>query len=162
MGISLFLDFVIFVAISFILKKKNLHVVEYLFIFIITVFLYTSYYSIIVDNLELWKANEEPIPFATYRVAELILFPLLTLWFIDLYYFKRNILYKIFVYILFLISPFLIEKWLIHINVIKYKKWHGYETIIVWFFINLITILIHYVVRKLLIKEGIVHDSSLS
>lgn len=160
MGISIFLDFVIFLAISFFVKKKKLHEVEYIFVFVSMVFIHTSYFSIIVDNLGLLKAAEKPIPYTTYRVAEIILFPLLTLWFLDLYYLNRRPIYKVLISLLFLISPWLIERWLINIKIIEYKNWEGYQTIVAWCFFYISSLLIQYVVRRLLIKEGIIDDSS--
>lgn len=163
MGISFFLDFVLFSAISFLVKKKSLHVIEYIFVLVFMVFLCTSYFSVIVDNLDLWKINQKPVPFLTYRVAEIILLPLISLWFLDLFYLKRdNYLFRTLVFLFFLTIPLLIEKWLIYINVLSYKKWEGYQTIIIWFFFYLITLLLQFAIRRLLVKEGIVKDAPLS
>ncbi|WP_442596563.1 hypothetical protein [Neobacillus sp. D3-1R] len=160
MKISLFIDFIIFISILFLLKKKHFHIVQYLFVFLTLVFIYSSFISIIVDNLELWKVKEKVTAYVPFRMAEIILFPMLTLWFIELFYFSKNKLYQCFIFLSFIFLPIFFEKWLIYLKIIDFIKWDVFQTMIVWFFFYLIALLIHLIIGKLLAKEGYFDDSS--
>jgi hypothetical protein len=162
MEMSFFLDFLIFTIILFLFKKKRFHVVQYLFVFLIMVFLYSSFISIIVDNLELWKLQEKPLQYTIFRLAEIILFPVIALWFLELFYLKANKIYKCLMYTVFLFIPVLLEKWLFHIKVLEFKKWEIYQTILAWFIFYFVSLLIHYLIGKRLIKEGVINDTSVS
>jgi hypothetical protein len=159
---ALFIDFIIFTMTLFHFKNKKAHIVQYLFVFLLMVFLYTSFISIIVDNLELWKIKEKPLPYAIFRLAEIILFPTLSLWFVEFFHYKKNSIYKGLIYLLFLLLPVLLERWLIFIKIMEYKDWNIFKTVLVWLFFYAITLLIHRGTRKLLVKEGMLDDPSLS
>ncbi|MCA1032029.1 hypothetical protein LCL95_13420 [Bacillus timonensis] len=155
MGISLFLDFVILSAISFILLKKRLHTVEYLFIFFFMVFLFSIFVTIIVDNLQLWTVSEKPFYIATFRIAELIFFPILPLWFVDFFYRVKRRRYQILVIGIFLCIPIVSHKWLTTIHIIDFKEWKTLYTIQIWFIIYLLTLICHRFINYFLQKEGI-------
>jgi hypothetical protein len=162
LGISFLLDFIIFLTTLFLLKKKHFHAVQYLFVFLIAVFLYSSFISSIVDNLELWKIKAKPVPFVAFRLSEIILFPILTVWFIELVFVFKNRLYRTCVLIFFIASSVIIERWLLYLDIIEFNKWYMYQTIITWFFLYLISFFIHKGIGKLLVKEGTKGDSSLT
>lgn len=162
MQLSLYADALIIIVISLLLKKKRLHAAEYIYVFYILTFLYASFISIIVDNLELWKVNEKPIPFALFRLSELLLFPLLGVWYVELFHSKSIKLYKVFITVTCLIFPVLLEQWLIYIDIIEYKHWYPYFTILTWVGFLTVSLLVQHTVRKQLIKEGVVHNASAS
>jgi hypothetical protein len=162
LGISIFLDMILFICILFLVKKKKFHYYQYLFVFLSMVFLYSSFISTIHDNLELWKVKEKASTFAVFRITEIILFPLLPLWFIEMFYFRREFFYRTFVAVIFLIIPVVLEKWLIYLNIISYKDWQSLFTIVTWIVFYIVTLLIHIMVGKQLKKEGIRDDTSIA
>ncbi|MDZ5471448.1 hypothetical protein SM124_06775 [Bacillus sp. 31A1R] len=160
MQTSIFIDLIILSSICFIFKKKRFHAVQYLYVYLIIVFLYCSFISVISDNLELWKVKEQIIPYIVFRVSEVILFPLVALWFIELFHLKSNKMYKITLISLFLLIPVLLQQWLVYMKVFEYRHWEVYKTILVWIIFYSTSVVTNYLVGKHLVKEGVINDSA--
>lgn len=82
--VSLFLSMTLILIISFVLFNKKNNLLVLIFVLMCVEYLFTSFISVIVDNENLWKVSEDPWQFLMFRVAEVIIFPLLFLLYLEI------------------------------------------------------------------------------
>lgn len=162
MAISLFVDFLVLVTISFFLLDKRSHPVLYLYVLLSMVFFYVSYVSIVADNLKLWEVDERLASLVIYKLAEFILFPMVAVWFMELLFLRKSKTYRCILTVLFLALPAGLERWMIHLDIITYKQWDSLRTILVWSLFYTLILLIRWVVVRQLIKEGVIEDAAVA
>ncbi|MGG3466180.1 hypothetical protein ABES02_01130 [Neobacillus pocheonensis] len=154
MKLTIIIDVAILLLASFCIKKKRLHLFENLFILMILEFLVTSYCAILYINLDVWTVTNETVPFIIFRIYEAIIWPFVWLLYLNLLpnmksRFSKWILTGIFVGI-----QSGIERWLVEWEVITYKDWPFWHSIILQVLvITLVNMALSWY-RNLLRKEG--------
>lgn len=153
--LSLFLSATMVVTLFFVLTRKKNNKLLLIFVFMGIEYLFTSFISVIADNESLWRISEEPSRFFIFRIAEVILIPLLLLWYLELgkrisTFFAKVLLFAAWT---FLLAG--LEKLLILIKVIDQLKWELWGTFITWIIVLITTILLKKSFSSLLKKEGI-------
>jgi hypothetical protein len=153
--VSLFFTVLLIGIISFFIIEKKTHPLTFIFLFMVIEFFFTSYISVIVDNASLWTISKSTRFLIMFRVAEVVLFPLMLIWFIEALqrlsaFSKKIILGAVWVFLLVGI-----ESILIHIKIFTYKKWEPWGSIIFWSFFLLFISFLQTVFNRALYKEGV-------
>ncbi|MFD2445395.1 hypothetical protein ACFSO7_15630 [Bacillus sp. CGMCC 1.16607] len=155
MNLSLYLDFTFILILAFCLSKKPLLVLENIFIFIITEFLISSYYGILIINTNVADVSQENDHLIIFRISEIITTPLLMLWFHNLLSVIKTPFYRISFSILFIALMYSLELLLVYWKVIIYHDWGIWNSFLAIPIILLISTTLHKVFRYMLRKEGI-------
>ena len=153
--VSLFISMTLISIISFVLISKKNNLLLLIFVFMCIEFLFTSFISVIVDNESLWKVSEDPWQFLMFRVAEVIIFPLMLLWYLEIEGMLETSTKRL---VLKVIATFIlmgIERILVILDIMKYSKWQLWASFLTWILFLSITIILGKIFRSLLQKEGI-------
>lgn len=155
--VSLFLSMTLILIISFVLFNKKNNLLVLIFVLMCVEYLFTSFISVIVDNENLWKVSEDPWQFLMFRVAEVIIFPLLFLLYLEIERgmgaSTKRLLLKVFA-TLVLVG---IERILVILEIMKYSNWQLWASFLTWFLFLSITSILRKIFSSLLQKEGITH-----
>ena len=155
MDLSFFLIMVFLIVLTYVETRNMLHIYESLFVYMIMVFLYTSFVSVFVDDLKVWKIPEKAVPYISFRLAEIFLFPMLSLWFLEMWHIFKGIIPRLLVIVVFLFIPVLIVNYMNILHLITIKKWSIYQTILSWAFFYPVSYFAQKVFHSLLHKEGV-------
>lgn len=155
--VSLFLSMTLILIISFVLFNKKNNLLVLIFVLMCVEYLFTSFISVIVDNENLWKVSEDPWQFLMFRVAEVIIFPLLFLLYLEIERgmgaSTKRLLLKVFA--TFVLVG--IERILVILEIMKYSNWQLWASFLTWFLFLFITSILRKIFSSLLQKEGITH-----
>lgn len=155
--VSLFLSMTLILIISFVLFNKKNNLLVLIFVLMCVEYLFTSFISVIVDNENLWKVSEDPWQFLMFRVAEVIIFPLLFLLYLEIERgmgaSTKRLLLKVFA--TFVLVG--IERILVILEIMKYSNWQLWASFLTWFLFLSITSILRKIFSSLLQKEGITH-----
>jgi len=153
--VSLFFSFTLIGIISFFTIKKATHTLTLIFLLMVIEFFFTSFISVIVDNAELWTVTQSTRYLIMFRITEVVVFPLLLLWYIELVKRGSSISKKLMISVLWVGVLVGVETILSHVHIFTYEKWKVWGSIIVWFtFLSFLQIL-QGLFSRILFKEGI-------
>lgn len=150
-----FLSFTIILINTFFSTKKKTPILTLILVLIVIEFFLTSYISVIVDNGELWKVSKETKKFILFRVAEVVVFPILMLYYLELLILMNSIKFKVFFTMTWALLLFCIEYLLVLLEIFKYANWKMGWSIATWFIFLILVFLIQIVFNRLLKREGI-------
>jgi hypothetical protein len=153
--ISVFLSLTLILVTSTIIIRKKINLLTLIFVFLTNEYLFTSFISTIVDDAKLWTISEQTRHFFMFRVAEVVVFPLLLIWYLEFQKRIRKYVNKFFFSVLWILLLVLIEGILIKLDIIKYEKWETWCSILVWSFFLLVSSLLQRFFSSILFKEGI-------
>ena len=153
--VSLFFSFTLIGIISFFTIKKANHTLTLIFLLMVIEFFFTSFISVIVDNAKLWSVTKSTRYFIMFRVTEVVVFPLLLLWYIESVKRGSTFSKKLIITVLWVGVLVGVETILSHVHIFTYEKWKVWGSIIVWFtFLSFLQIL-QGLFSRILFKEGI-------
>ena len=139
---------------TFVLKKKKLHIYENVFLYFVIVFLITTYYAILYVNIEVWEVSSKNSYFFIFRVVQLITLPLFLTWYFNILGQVRTLYIK-GAFSLFVVAiAYVLEYILVQFKVIIYKDWSWWQSLVFIVLILLLTNLFYKVFRNILRKEG--------
>lgn len=153
--VSLFFSFTLIGIISFFALKKAHHPLTLIFLLMVIEFLYTSFISVIVDNAELWTVTKTTRYFIMFRVTEVVVFPLLLLWYIESVKRVSTFSKKLLITVIWVGILVGVETILIHIHLFTYEKWEVWGSIIVWSILLLFLHILQGIFNRILFKEEI-------
>lgn len=154
--VSLFLSTTLILIITFFLFSKKNNLLVLLFVLMCIEYLFTSFISVIVDNENLWRVSEEPWSFIMFRIAEVIIFPLILLWFLEI---EKGTGTSTKRMLLIVAATFVlvgIERILAILEIIKYSNWPLWASFLTWFLFLSISSILRNIYISLLQKEGII------
>ena len=155
MKLSFFLDLIIIFLIAFFTAKKRLHVLTNLFNLMVLEMLITCYFAILYINLDLWEVDNHTENFFIFRLHEVVFMPLLYIWYFNLAAQIKSRVQLLLVTEglagILLGSEFLLVQW----EIIIYKDWHYWNSIVFFHIILLVSSILQQGFRQILQKEGI-------
>lgn len=83
MAFSIFLSITVIAMISFIVTKKNLHLFEIMFIWMIAIIIDHNFMTVVAANLGMYEFAHNPSRYWALSLVRIILFPLLIVWYFD-------------------------------------------------------------------------------
>jgi hypothetical protein len=153
--VSLFFSFTLIGIISFFTIKKATHTLTLIFLLMVIEFFFTSFISVIVDNAKLWTVTQSTRYLIMFRVTEVVVFPLLLLWYIESVKRGGTFSKKLVITVLWVGVLVGVETILSHVHIFTYEKWKVWGSIIVWFtFLSFLQVL-QVLFSRMLFKEGI-------
>jgi hypothetical protein len=153
--VSLFISMTLILIISFILVSRKNNLLLLIFVFMCIEYLFTSFISVIVDNENLWKVSENPGQFLMFRVAEVVIFPLMLLWYLEMEKLLKTSTKRLVLKVIATLILMGIERILVMLDIMKYSKWQLWASFLTWFLLLSITIVLGKIYSRLLQKEGI-------
>lgn len=153
--VSLFLSMTLILIIFYTVTRKKNNLLVHIFVLMAIEFLFTSFISVIADNESLWKISKDPPHFLMFRVAEVLIFPLLLLWYLELNRMLGTFSKKLLLYLTwtFLLAGF--ERALSFLDIMEYTKWELWASFLSWALFLAVTILLGKIFSSILRKEGI-------
>lgn len=138
MKLSFFIDVWMIGLISFCLLKRKRNKLENLFILLMAEFLSTCYFAVLYINLDVWTIAKSVELFIIFRLYEVLLIPLLFLFYFNLLAIVEKQLAKMGLTVLFIGILLGVECWLVTWNVIIYTNWQVWKSMLVFLFMTVI------------------------
>jgi hypothetical protein len=148
MTLSIFIFILLILFITFCSYKKRLHLFEIFFIWM-TVWLIThSLSSILIVNFESLSLSNKQSDFWTHFFKRLLLYPLIIIFFFDIYLRIKNHIGKIALLIFNICVMSSLEFLFIYLGVLKNKKYSIMDSLTEWIFTILLTLILWQWYRK--------------
>jgi hypothetical protein len=136
--------------------KKKTPILTYIFVWLVIEFFFTSFISVIVDNVEFWKVSKNAKDFIIFRVAEVIVIPLVLLFYLEVLQVKISVKLKLIYAVIWVLMLLGVESLLVNLDIIKYANWQIGWSIAVWVLFLLLVILAQLLFNKILRREGVI------
>ncbi|GAA0479823.1 hypothetical protein GCM10008986_00330 [Salinibacillus aidingensis] len=149
------INFSLLLFIASISTKKTLNVLENSFMYLVLVFFVTGYTAVYYINLKLWSVADDPQLFLILRLYELIMIPLLCLWYFNLVEVCKTWLSRIVLTILMTGILGIVQLIMTYWEVIQYKNWQFWQSIVTFVVLLIVVRLLHVWFQSKLQKEGI-------
>ncbi|QHS22412.1 hypothetical protein GWK91_05345 [Virgibacillus sp. MSP4-1] len=154
-------EFLIAVNVSLLLliasisTKKTLNILENSFLYLVLVFFVTGYTAVYYINLKLWSVADDPQLFLILRLYEVVMIPVLCLWYFNLLevcksWGSKGVLTTFMTGILGMVQ-LVMTNW----GVIQYKNWQFWQSIVTFLVLLLVVRMLHVWFQSKLLKEGI-------
>jgi hypothetical protein len=154
--VVIFLNLLFFLLMAFFINKKRIHPFESIFLLLVVEFIFTCYVGVLDLNLEVWQISEKTGLYIIFRLNEVIVTPLLYIWCFNLLgNGKRNNLESFGICAVFVSLIYSMEFLLLKWEVIVYKNWHVWQSVLTIAIIMVLAYLLLLSFRKLLSKEGV-------
>lgn len=151
-----------FISLSLILinsiftYKKKTPILTLIFVWLVIEFFFTSFISVIVDNAEFWKVSKNTKDFIIFRVAEVIVIPIVMLFYLEVLHAKISVKFKMMFTVIWVLMLFCVESLLVSLDIFNYTKWQIGWSFAVWFIFLLLVILTQTLFNKVLRSEGVI------
>ncbi|WP_102347282.1 hypothetical protein [Bacillus sp. Marseille-P3661] len=152
MAFSIFFALTVIINLTYAVSKKNLHLFEIFFIWMVTNIIHHNFMTIFALNMEMINFNSHSTSYWTMALIRVFLIPVLIIWYIDKIQGAKNRENWI---MLFILIPLLIGiEYLANLlNVYDFVKWNLFYSIIEWVVILLLISYLSTSFRKILRKE---------
>ena len=130
MKLAFFIDVWMIGLISFYLMKKKRNQLENIFIIMMVEFVFSCYYAILYINLDVWTIGKSAELFIIFRLYEVLVTPLLFLFYFNLLPIVKKNLTKMGLTVLFMGILLGVECWLVAWNVIIYTNWQAWKSLL--------------------------------
>ncbi|MFB4168244.1 hypothetical protein [Virgibacillus sp. JSM 102003] len=152
MAFSIFFALTVIINLTYAVSKKNLHLFEIFFIWMVINIIHHNFMTIFALNMEMINLNSSSTSYWTMALIRVFLIPVLIIWYIDNTQGANN---RNNWFILFILIPLLIGvEYLANLlNVYDFEKWNLFYSIIEWVVILLIISFLSTIFRKILRKE---------
>lgn len=152
MAFSIFFALTVIINLTYTVSKKNLHLFEIFFIWMVINIIHHNFMTIFALNMEMINFNSNSTSYWTMALIRVFLIPVLIIWYIDKTQGARNRKNWI---MLFILIPLLIgiENLANLLNVYDFVKWNLFYSIVEWVVILLIISFLSTSFRKTLRKE---------
>jgi hypothetical protein len=134
--------------------KKKTPILTLIFVCLVIEFFFTSFISVIVDNAELWKVSQNTKDFIIFRVAEVIVIPIVLLFYLEVLHAKISVKFKLIYAVIWVSLLFCVESLLVSLNIFSYTKWKMGWSIAVWFMFLFLVIVTKSLFNQILRNEG--------
>jgi len=151
MAFSIFFALTVIINLTYAVSKKNLHLFEIFFIWMVTNIIHHNFMTIFALNMEMINFNSSSTSYWTMALIRVFLIPVLIIWYIDKTQGTKN---RKNWMILFILLPLLIGiEYLANLlNVYDFVKWNLFYSIIEWVAILLLIYYLSTSFRKILSK----------
>jgi hypothetical protein len=136
--------------------KKKTPILTLIFVGLVIEFLFTSFISVIVDNAELWKVSKSPKDFIIFRLVEVIVIPIVMLFYLEIFSSKISVKFKMIYAVIWVLVLFCVERLLISLDIFEYTGWKMEWSIAVWFLFLFLIIVTQQLFNKILRSEGVI------
>lgn len=150
---SLFVSLSLITLVTFLCVSKKLYTFENILLWLIIVFVLTTYSDILALNYTHISFPENVRQVLTIRVLELSVYPIVIITYINLIQFSLNNLSKIGLNIFTVIILVSLEYFLEHLGFFKYRNWTLLNSFIFWEILIFISYLCQRGFRKILLRE---------
>lgn len=152
MAFSIFFALTVIINLTYAVSKKNLHLFEIFFIWMVLNIIHHNFMTIFALNMEMIHFNSNPTSYWTMELIRVFLIPVLIMWYIDKTQGSNNRNNWI---ILFILLPLLIGiEYLANLlDVYDFVKWNLFYSTIEWVVILLIISFLSTIFRKILRKD---------
>jgi hypothetical protein len=154
MSLVIFICMTILLIMSFYFLPKTMNILQNTHVLMLAIFLFTCYCSVIYVNLEFWKLSNHVPNYILFRIYQLIVIPILVVWFCNGNN-KKTKKYFLIRTVCFTLAMFLLERLLIGWNVITYVKWNGFISFLAFLLLLLVIFILNHWFTVVLRKEGI-------
>ncbi len=153
MAFSIFFALTVIINLTYAVSKKNLHLFEIFFIWMVLNIIHHNFMTIFALNMEMIHFNSNPTSYWTMALIRVFLIPVLIIWYIDKTQGANNRNNWIILFIL--LPPLLIGiEYLANLlDVYDFVKWNLFYSTIEWVVILLIISFLSTIFRKILRKE---------
>ncbi|NHN35493.1 hypothetical protein [Paenibacillus agricola] len=153
MAFSIFFSITVIMNISYAVSKKNLHLFEIIFIWMVVSIIHHNFMSIFALNMGMFDFGKQPTHYWTMALIRVFLVPLLIIWYLD-----RSLEgghpYKKWAWLPVGISILVGIEYLANaLNVYNFNQWKLWWSFAEWFVIFLLVNYPWIWYRKLLRKE---------
>jgi hypothetical protein len=151
MAFSIFFALTVIINLTYAVSKKNLHLFEIFFIWMVTNIIHHNFMTIFALNMEMINFNSHSTSYWTMALIRVFLIPVLIIWYIDKTQGAKNRKNWI---MLFILIPLLIGiEYLTNLlKVYDFVKWNLFYSIIEWVVILLLISYLSTSFRKILRK----------
>lgn len=153
--VSIFISFAIIIILLFILIPKKNNKLLLLFVLLGLEYLFTSFISVIADNEKLWRISKDPSHFVMFRAAEVVVIPILLLWYLEFNRRLHSFPAKITLFAVWILSLTGIEKLLVHLKIMDQVNWTLWASLGSWIFFLTLTRSLGKLFSIILHKEGV-------
>lgn len=154
MSLVIFICITIVLIMAFYLSPKTMTILQNTYVFMLGIFLFTCYCSVIYVNLKLWKLSDHVPNYILFRVYQMIVIPMLVVWYCNWkdktrkkYIWIRTVIFTTVMYFL--------ERLLLGWNVISYTKWNGLLSFFAFLLLLFVIVNLNKWFTIVLRKEGI-------
>ena len=158
MKLSIFLYFVILLLVSFTIMKRKLHLLENIFLYIIVVFVMTTYSAALYVNSSLWEISVNKDLFVIFRIYQAFGYPFIWILFFNGLPGRETPVYRWSYTVIFICAQLALEQWLVQWKVIIVDGWSLFGSLVIQSFVLFFTAIALKWYRRLLRKEGITED----
>jgi hypothetical protein len=148
MKLAIFIFLFVLLLIFTVTFKRTLHLFEIFFIWMMVWIITHSVSTILIENLERISISQDFEGFWLHVLKRLLLYPLITILFIDLFIRIRSKRFRILIFVSNVITMTLLERLFIHIGVLISHGYSMWMSIIEWTFTITLTYLTWYWYRK--------------
>lgn len=144
--------------IHYVITEKTLHPLEHVFIWLLFVPVFITFVDLATPkNSEMFTIKHGWTFRLGLRLNEVIIVPIITLFFLEQIHKTDTLIKKMTNFILFLLI-LLLNEWLLKkLDVINPKEWNDWWSLPNWMLWLTFSLIMQRVFRKLLIKEGVIH-----
>jgi hypothetical protein len=154
--LAMFISFSLILINTFFLYRKKTPIQTLILVLLLIEFFLTSLISVIVDNAKLWEISKGGNNFVLFRIAEVVVFPILLLFYLEFYNTMNSIKSKGLLTAFSVLLLFSLEYLLIQLDVFHYKNWKIWWSFSTWFLLITMILLTQAFFHKVLKKEGVI------
>jgi hypothetical protein len=136
--------------------KKKTPILTLIFVCLVVEFFFTSFISVIVDNAELWIVSKNTKDFIIFRVAEVIIIPIIMLFYLEVLHSEISVKFKMIYAVIWVLMLFCAESLLVSLDIINYAKWKMEWSLVVWFIFLVLVIVTQTLFNQILRSEGVI------
>jgi hypothetical protein len=154
--LTCFISFALILLNTFFSLKKLTPLLTLIFLWLVIEFSFTSFISVIVDNAKLWEVGKNPKDFVIFRVVEVVVIPLLMLFYLEILNYIKVLKVRIIFTLTWILLLFGMEYSLVKFKVMKYVNWQIGWSFVTWFLFLMFIFMIQLLFNKILKKEGVI------
>jgi hypothetical protein len=146
---------VLFLLVT-VLKLRNLHLYELIFIWVIASFLHMNIYYVITSNLDLWGKTEQVNEFFIVNLTRMIGYPFLIMWFLSFFWKYSNAIVRMMITVIFMSLLVGVDYFFKFAKITRFEDWAVWQSSAVWAAVLGFCLLLSKWYRMVLRKEGFI------
>jgi hypothetical protein len=153
MSLVIFICITIILIMAFFFLPKTMTLLQNTYVFMLCIFLFTCYCSVLYVNLELWNLSNHVPDYILFRIYQFVVIPMLAVWCCNgkETQKKNSIWVRTFS---FTAGMYFVERLLIGWDVILYKNWNGLFSVVGYLLLLFVIVHLNKWFTFVLRKEG--------
>lgn len=132
---------------------NNLLRVEVLAAYLFSTIPIQNYEAIFTLNTHFMKGSSRPSLFLSLELMLIVVYPIIVLYFLNIYVSLSSSLKKFLLYLAFSVIPVILERFMVWLDMLEFHQWPFTFSLISWMVIFLLMILFMKIFRSLLKKD---------